>query len=235
MPSTPLRVLQNMALSMAVPVLQRYRVVRETCIDVVSSSLCSESILHCRRLEWILWRRGGNNGGVRTASAEPIIFFDFMSAHDSLAKLLMRHPDFELQQFALHALTGAHQLVMILTLDITDFFQAPNILGCTSSELLQTFREIFSLNAQILDLIALDQILQSQVSDSLLISLGVSQTCWLSGRFGYRDRGAVRVEACELAVEGAGARFFTVGLSREMTVFFEQWEEDRLLRVGGWG
>ena len=183
-----------------------------------------------------MWRRGGNNGGVRTASAEPIIFFDFISAHDSLAKLLMRHPDFELQQFALHALTGAHQLVMILTLDITDFFQAPNILGCTSSELLQTFREIFGLNAQILDLIALDQVLQSQVSDSLLIPLSVSRSYGKFGGFGHRGESHVKV--CEFAVEGVGARFLSLllvllGLSREMAVFFEQWEE--YWRVGGFG
>ena len=164
-----------------------------------------------------------------------MIFFDLVFAHGSLPRLVLCQSEPQRQQFTPHALTGAHQSVVILALNITVFFQAPNILGCASSELFQTFREIFSLNAQILDLITLDQGLQSQVSGSLLISLGVSRSCGLSGSFGYLDRGAVRVEACELAVEGAGARFLTFGLSRVMTVFFEEWEEDRLLRVGGWG
>lgn len=97
----------------------------------------------------------------RTASTSPILFFNFIPTHDSLPKLLPRHPEFELQQLAPQALPSAHQPVGILTLAFAVLFQDSDFSGCASSELFQTFREIIGLNAEVLYLVALDRVLQS--------------------------------------------------------------------------
>lgn len=98
---------------------------------------------------------------MRTASAAPTLFSNFIPAHDSLPKLLQRHPQFQLQQLAPQALPGAHQPVGTLPLAFAVLFQDSDFSGCASSELFQTFREVIGLNAEVLYLVALDRVLQS--------------------------------------------------------------------------
>jgi hypothetical protein len=163
-----------------------------------------------------------------------IAAFVSISAQDSLPRLVLRHTEFQLQQFVPHALPAAHKPVKTLPLDLTAFFQALDISGCASLQPLQSLRDIFGLEFQTLDLIALDQGLQSQMSQNLLISLGFSRWRWLFGNL-RRCGGWSEwfVEVCEFDVEGVGARFVSfilmVGLSWETAVFFEEREEVWLL------